>query len=62
MKNDVFWDVAPCGSCKNIRFGLFLRCVHEMLVTANAVPNSLHNDDVGGTFLRKVGSYTNDTA
>jgi hypothetical protein len=21
MKNAVFWDVAPCGSCKNRRFG-----------------------------------------
>jgi hypothetical protein len=21
MKNDVFWDVTPCGSCKNLRFG-----------------------------------------
>jgi hypothetical protein len=21
MKNGVFWDVAPCGSCKNLRFG-----------------------------------------
>jgi hypothetical protein len=21
MKNGVFWDVAPCGSCKNRRFG-----------------------------------------
>jgi hypothetical protein len=21
MKNDVFWDVTPCGSCKNQRFG-----------------------------------------
>jgi hypothetical protein len=20
MKNAVFWDVTPCGSCKNIRF------------------------------------------
>jgi hypothetical protein len=20
MKNDVFWDVTPCGSCKNRRF------------------------------------------
>jgi hypothetical protein len=20
MKNDVFWDVSPCGSCKNRRF------------------------------------------
>jgi hypothetical protein len=21
MKNAVFWDVMPCGSCKNRRFG-----------------------------------------
>jgi hypothetical protein len=21
MKNGVFWDVTPCGSCKNQRFG-----------------------------------------
>jgi hypothetical protein len=21
MKNDVLWDVTPCGSCKNRRFG-----------------------------------------
>jgi hypothetical protein len=21
MKNGVFWDVMPCGSCKNRRFG-----------------------------------------
>jgi hypothetical protein len=21
MKNGVFWDVAPCGSCKNRRLG-----------------------------------------
>jgi hypothetical protein len=21
LKNGVFWDVTPCGSCKNRRFG-----------------------------------------
>jgi hypothetical protein len=21
MKNAIFWDVTPCGSCKNRRFG-----------------------------------------
>jgi hypothetical protein len=21
MRNSVFWDVTPCGSCKNRRFG-----------------------------------------
>jgi hypothetical protein len=33
MKNGVFWDVTPCGSCKNRRFG------GRLLVTAN-VPSS----------------------
>jgi hypothetical protein len=32
MKNAVFWDVTPCGSCKN-------RSVLRLLVTAN-VPSS----------------------
>jgi hypothetical protein len=39
----VFWDVTPCGSCKNRRFGgthfVFLRSVRRLLVTAN-VPSS----------------------
>jgi hypothetical protein len=34
MKNGVFWDVTPCGSCKN------LRSVCRLLVTANVVPSS----------------------
>jgi hypothetical protein len=25
MKNAVFWDVTPCGSCKNRRFGATYR-------------------------------------
>jgi hypothetical protein len=25
MKNAVFWDVTPCGSCKNRRFGEIFR-------------------------------------
>jgi hypothetical protein len=51
MKNAVFWDVTPCGSCKNRRFGgtyplhhlceVFLRSVLQLLVTANVVPSSL---------------------
>jgi hypothetical protein len=41
MKNCVFWDVTPCGSCKNRRFGgmVFLRSVRRLLVTAS-VPSS----------------------
>jgi hypothetical protein len=29
MKNGVFWDVTPCGSCKNRRFGGTLRLLHQ---------------------------------
>jgi hypothetical protein len=29
MKNAVFWDVTPCGSCKNGRFGGTLRLHHQ---------------------------------
>jgi hypothetical protein len=29
MKNVVFWDVTPCGSCKNRRFGTTYRLRHQ---------------------------------
>jgi hypothetical protein len=29
MKNGVFWDVAPCGSCKDRRFGGTWRLLHQ---------------------------------
>jgi hypothetical protein len=29
MKKGVFWDVTPCGSCKNRRFGGTLRLLHQ---------------------------------
>jgi hypothetical protein len=34
MKSAVFWDVTPCGSCKN------RRNLHRLLVTANVIPSS----------------------
>jgi hypothetical protein len=51
MKNAAFWDVTPCGSCKNRCFGgthllhhqgdiVFLRSVRRLLVIANIVPSS----------------------
>jgi hypothetical protein len=41
MKNGVFWDVTPYGSCKNRRFGgIFLHSVRRLLVTANIVLSS----------------------
>jgi hypothetical protein len=54
LKNGVFWDVTPCGCCKNRRSGetyrinhqgdknrktSFLRSILRLLVTANAVPS-----------------------
>jgi hypothetical protein len=29
MKNDVFWNVTPCGSCKNRRFGGTWHLLHQ---------------------------------
>jgi hypothetical protein len=29
MKNALFWDVTPCGSCKNRRFGGTQRLHHQ---------------------------------
>jgi hypothetical protein len=29
MKSAVFWDVAPCGSCKNLLFGGTYRLRHQ---------------------------------
>jgi hypothetical protein len=52
MKNGVIWDVTPCSSCKNRRFGgtwrllhqgdaaKFLRSVRRLLVAACVVPSS----------------------
>jgi hypothetical protein len=34
VKNGVFWDVTPCGSCK------FLRSIRRLLVEACVVPSS----------------------
>jgi hypothetical protein len=29
MKNGVYWDVTPCGFCKNRRFGVTWRLLHQ---------------------------------
>jgi hypothetical protein len=46
MKNCVFWDVAPCGSCKNRHFGGTYRILYQgdknrLLVPTTDVPTSL---------------------
>jgi hypothetical protein len=39
MKNGVFWDVMPCGSCKKKK-KKFLHSVRRLLVTVGVVPSS----------------------
>jgi hypothetical protein len=44
MKNAVFWDVTPCSSCKNRRFGetnLQHQGVKNKLVTANVASSQI---------------------
>jgi hypothetical protein len=40
MKNPVFWDVTPCGCCKNRRFGGTYRLHPPGGKNRNAVPCS----------------------
>jgi hypothetical protein len=45
LLNGAFWDVTPCGSCKNRRFGGTWRLLHQgnksrVLVAAYVVPSS----------------------
>jgi hypothetical protein len=72
MKNAVFWNVAPCTSHVNRRFGgtycfhLEDRIIHErgtsrllMLVPQSRI---FYPEDGGDTFLRNIGSHTIYTA
>jgi hypothetical protein len=47
MKNAVFWDDTPCGSCKNRRFRITLR---------------LHHQGSGAKFFGNIGSYKSHAA
>jgi hypothetical protein len=70
MKNAVFWDVTPYGSCKNRLFGGTYRLHHQgdkyffkacfgcwLLLTLFLARRFYHPDDGGDKFLRNVGSY-----
>jgi hypothetical protein len=47
----IFWEMTPCGSYKNRRFGGSYRLLAL-----------LHPEDGGDTILRNVGSYKSHTA
>jgi hypothetical protein len=49
MKNGVFWDVTPCGSCKNRRFGGTYRVTvgwRARNVTVNCNRSTQHAADI----------------
>jgi hypothetical protein len=73
LKNDVFWDVTPCGSCKKRLSASIMRVTRiselgpTLAVTSKrrTLPrntNCCHPDDGGAKFLRNVGSYKSHTA
>jgi hypothetical protein len=49
MKNAVFWNVPPCSSCKNRRFGGRYRLYHlvERIIElgASAIPRHITEDN-----------------
>jgi hypothetical protein len=65
MKNAAFWDMTPCGSCKNRRIASIIRVARigelgtTLAVTSNRsmlLDNFCHPEDVGDTILRNIGS------
>jgi hypothetical protein len=75
MKNVVFWDVTPCGSCKNwfseelsaslIRVTIIGELGTTLDVTSSRrtqFTDSCHPNEGGAKVLRNVGYYKNNTA
>jgi hypothetical protein len=69
MKNAVLWDVAPCRSCVNRRFG----GTYRLRIQGRKIreqgsrwlqtePPVFYPEDGGDTFLRNVGSHKIYTA
>jgi hypothetical protein len=54
MKNGVFWDVTPCGSCKNF---VFLRNVRRLPVVAN-----VHSSPILVTLMMEALSSSETSA
>jgi hypothetical protein len=59
MKNGVFWDVTPCASCKNRRFGelsaSFIRVTRiGELVTTLATASVVHSSPILVTLMKEA--------
>jgi hypothetical protein len=53
----IFWEMTPCGSYKNRRFGGSLP-IQELTTSLCNLLALVHPDDGGDTNLRNVASYT----
>jgi hypothetical protein len=53
MKNAVCWDITPCGSCKNRRFGGM--CASIIWETRNKNRGTRNN--VGNNYQQETGQY-----
>jgi hypothetical protein len=67
MKSTVFWDVTPCGSCKNRCFGGTITSIIRVTklgklgTTLAARCAETHLDDEGDTSFRNFGAYKSHT-
>jgi hypothetical protein len=59
MKNAVFWDVAPIGSCRNSHFrGTYpTDSLLAIYYGFSSLTDFFYPEDGGDMFLRNVGSY-----
>jgi hypothetical protein len=72
LKNDVFWDVTPCGSCKNdvseepsasfIKVTRIGELGTTLAATSNRRKLRRNTNEGGARFLRNVGSFKSHTA
>jgi hypothetical protein len=51
MRNTVFWDVTPCGSCNNRRIGGIYRLRHQGGMVKRSSGTSVDNNLVGSGIL-----------
>jgi hypothetical protein len=55
MKNDVSWDVTPCGSCNNLRFGR-TNCLHHQVEEDRRARNNVSSPILATMTLKALRS------
>jgi hypothetical protein len=63
MKNGVFWNVTPCGSCNNLHFGGdAVKISNLTYIVFLYVKATQRKNEGGAAFIRNVGSYKSHKA